>query len=133
MKRLYLFTIYYAQLTQAVKKSKKWTTLFLEVYQTKHVTSYVHTLIYHIPESISLHGSLALFSQQGLERLNDTITKDYFRSTNHRDDALQRLLKKLNRLEELRHTEERTHHQIYCCTPCKLPGHNSRTCYLNSK
>ena len=120
--------------SQEIKQeAKEWITLFLEVYQTKHVTPYMHTLIYHIPEFISLHGSLAPFSQQGLERLNDTITKDYFRSTNHRDDALQSLLKKLNRLEELRDTEEQTHHQIHCCKLCKQPGHNSRTCYLNSK
>ena len=112
---------------------KEMDNLFLEVYQTKHVTPYMHTFAYHIPKFIFLHGSLAPFSQQGLERLNDTITKDYFRSTNHRDGALQSLLKKLNRLEELRYTEERTHHQIHCCTPCKQLGHNSRTCYLNSK
>ena len=28
-------------------------------------------------------------SQQALERLNDNITKDFFRSTNHRNDALE--------------------------------------------
>ena len=34
---------------------------------------------------IKLYGSLAPFCQQGLEKLNDNITKDYFRSTNQRD------------------------------------------------
>ena len=105
--------------SQEIKEeAKKWITLFLEVCQTKHVTPYMHTLIYHLPKFISLHGSLAPFSQ-GLKRLNDTITKDYFRSTNHQDDALQSLLMNLNRLEELRDTEEQTHHQINCCKLCK--------------
>lgn len=90
----------------------------------------MHTLVHHIPEFISLHGSLAPFSQQGLERLNDVITKDYYRNTNHRNDALQSLIMKLNRLEELRDTEEQKPYRKHCCTLCKEPGHNSRTCQL---
>lgn len=120
--------------SQEVKEeATKWITLFLEVYQTKHVTPYMHTLVYHIPEFISLYGSLAPFSQQGLEKLNDNITKDYFRSTNHRKDSLESLMMKLNRLQELSDTKEQTHYQIHCCKLCKQPGHNSRTCHLNSK
>ena len=49
-----------------------------------------------------MYGTLAPFSQQGLEKLSDDLTKDYFRSTNHRDyDALKQMLLKLNRLEDL--------------------------------
>lgn len=77
---------------EEIKESvKRWLNLFLDVYQTKHVTSYIH----------ELYGSLAPFSQQRLERLNDCITKDYFRSTSHRGDALKTLLLKLNRLDQL--------------------------------
>ena len=77
---------------EEIKESvKRWLNLFLDVYQTKHVTSYIH----------ELYGSLAPFSQQGLEHLNDCITKDYFRSTSHRGDALKTLLLKLNRLDQL--------------------------------
>ena len=80
---------------------KEWLVLFLSVYQTKNVTPYIHTLVFHIPEFLDLYGSLAPFSQQGLEKLNDNLTKDYFRSTNHKDcDVLRQLLLKLNRLEE---------------------------------
>ena len=106
----------------------KWLKLFLEVYQTRHVTPYMHTLVFHIPEFIELYGSLAPFSQQGLERLNDCLTKDYFRSTNHRQDALKTLLLKLNRLEELQ-SEER-HKREHHCRLCNNLGHNSRTCPL---
>ena len=120
--------------SETVKQAAiKWLTLFLEIYQTKHVTPYMHTLVYHIPKFISLHGSLARFSQQGLERLNDIITKDYFRSTNHRNDALQSLMMKLNRIEELRDTEEQKQYQKHCCTLCEQPGHNSHTYHLHTK
>ena len=75
---------------EQIKESvTKWLKLFLEVYQTKHVTPYMHTLVYHVPEFIGLYGCLAPFSQQGLEWLNDSLTKDYFRSTNHHKDALK--------------------------------------------
>ena len=52
-------------------------------YQTKHVTLYIHLLVHHIPEFLKLHGSLAPFSQQGLEKHNDIITKDYFKNTSY--------------------------------------------------
>ena len=49
-----------------------------------------------------MHGTLAPFSQQGLMKLNDDLTKDYFRSTNHRDsDAVKQMLLKQNRIEDL--------------------------------
>ena len=56
---------------------------------------------YHIPEFLKRYGTIAPFSQQGVEKLNDLITQDYFKSTNHRDAVIQIMLK-LNQLEELR-------------------------------
>ena len=91
-------------------------TLFLTVYQTKHVTPYMHLLVSHIPQFLEMYGTLAPFSQQGLEKLNDDLTKDYFRSTNHRStDALKQMLLKLNRIEELtdRHCSHPKH--LYTC------------------
>ena len=43
---------------QIKELSEKWLKLFLEVYRTKHATPYMHTLIFHVPEIIKLHGSL---------------------------------------------------------------------------
>ena len=39
----------------------------------------LHVLVSHIPEFLKLYGSITSFSQQGLEKLNDNITKSYFR------------------------------------------------------
>ena len=77
-------------------------SLFTSVYQTENVTPYLHVLVSHMPEFLKLYGSISPFSQQGLEKLNDNITKSYFRSTNHRDiSSLHQLLLKLNHIEEV--------------------------------
>ena len=83
-------------------KINEWLAKFLSVYQTKNVTPYIHVLTCHIPEFLTKYGTIAPFSQQGLEKLNDIITKHYFRGTNHHTmNSLNQILLKLNRLEEL--------------------------------
>ena len=80
-----------------------WMKLFLSLYQTKHVTPYMHALAQHVPEAVALHGRLSLFNQQGLEKLNQNQTKDFYRSTNYRGtEAMLMLLQKKNKVEELR-------------------------------
>ena len=99
-----------------------WLTLFLSVYPTKHVTPYMHLLVHHIPEFLKLHGSLAPYSQQGLEKLNDIITKDYFKSTNHHHlDALKQILQKHNRLEILEDNQCSRSKCTHVCSTCKQP------------
>ena len=112
------------------KRATDWMSLFTSVYQTKNVTPYMHVLVAHLPTIMKDHGNIRMFSQQGLEKLNDDITKDYFKSTNHKSgkDSLQQILLKLNRLEHL--TDEgciRTKH-LHVCSICKKVGHSSRTC-----
>ena len=41
----------------------------------------MHALISHVSEFVSLHGNIVAFTQQGLEKLNDTTTKNYFEAT----------------------------------------------------
>ena len=43
---------------------------FLEIYPSKKVTPYMHVLVFHVPEMLRKHGSISVFEQQGLERLN---------------------------------------------------------------
>lgn len=63
--------------------SQNWVRLFCSVYQTKHVTPYIHAFGMHVHEFLHLYGNLCKFSQQGLEKLNDTTTLHYLRGTNH--------------------------------------------------
>ena len=84
------------------KNAKAWVRKFCSLYQTKHVTPYMHALAMHDPEFICLHGNITKFTQQGLEKFNDLITKHYLRSTKHMEaEAMVQLMEKRNRLEGL--------------------------------
>ena len=77
--------------------AKKWVTEFTAIYQTKNVTPYIHLMAMHIPEFLNKYGNLVLFTQQGMEKLNDQTSVDFARSTNHDYrslDALRQLMEK---------------------------------------
>ena len=76
-------------------------TVYINLPNQKCYTLYA-CFDYSYPEFLDMYGTIVAFSQQGLEKLNDEVTQDYFRSTNHRDgEAQKQLLLKLNRLEEM--------------------------------
>jgi len=82
---------------------------------------------------LELHGSLAAFTQQGVEKLNDIITQDYFKSTNHRD-SLKQIMLKFNCLEDLSDSGCGCIKVKHVCSICKQEGHNACTCTsLSSK
>lgn len=81
------------------EKAYKWLLDFESIYPASKITPYIHILGEHIWEMIKEHGDISLFTMQGLERLNDMTTKDYFTSTNKRSDYLIQLLKKRNRID----------------------------------
>ena len=62
------------------QQTKSWFNLFLPIYPSKHITPYMHALLWHVPEFLELHGTLYLFTQPCLENLNDKTTTDFFRS-----------------------------------------------------
>ena len=109
--------------------AQQWLKKFLSVYQTKHVTPYIHTLVAHVPEFLRIHRTIAPFTQQGLEKLNDQMTRFYFGSSNHRGtDALTQVLQKKNRLEHLHDEGYERKRCRYLCSLCGQPGHNRKTC-----
>ena len=111
------------------KKTKSWISLFTDTYQTCHVTPYMHVLVEYIPTFLEKFGSLTIYSQQGLEKLNDEITKAYFKSTNHHNKtAMFQIMLKLNRLETLTDENCQRTTQMHTCSKCKEVGHNSKTC-----
>jgi len=84
------------------KKTKEFVGHFIDIYPSKHVTPYMHCMMYHVSKFMLLHGSTLVFTQQGLEKYNDIMTKDYFRSANHQNEqCLIQILQKQNRLEHL--------------------------------
>ena len=62
---------------------------------------YMHILANHIVQSVRLNGSVSVFSQQGLEKLNDRVTGYFFRGTNHKNLlALRQVMEKQNCIED---------------------------------
>ena len=57
-------------------KIKKWFQKFLDLYQSKDVTPYMHALYVHVPEFLKLYQNLTYYTQQGMEKYNDTASKD---------------------------------------------------------
>ena len=84
------------------RRARQWGEKFVALYQRKHVTPYIHALMNHVGEFMKLHGSIIPFTQQGLEKKNDVLTKSYFRSSSHQGEAaLRQILEKQNRIEHL--------------------------------
>ncbi|KAJ7383407.1 hypothetical protein OS493_028083 [Desmophyllum pertusum] len=68
------------------------------------ITPYMHILIYHVPLMLQRHGSLRIFSGQGVEKKNDDFRRYFHRKIN-RWDAAKNLLLVEKRQERLRDCE----------------------------
>ena len=111
-------------------RSKRWVEKFVGVYHRRYVTPYIHAMAAHVGQFMRLHGSILPFTQQGMEKLNDNITKIYFQSTSHKGTtALAQILEKQNRLDFLNDSGAcpKKHHDK-SCSLCGQAGHNQRTC-----
>lgn len=111
-------------------QSRQWVQKFIQVYQTKAITPYIHAMSNHVGEFMRIHGSILPFTQQGLEKFNDVMTKQYFRATSHQNEkALLQLMQKQNRLEYLRDNDAQLpkQHEV-CCSNCGSTGHNKVSC-----
>lgn len=58
--------------------SRKWVDRFTKVYPAKHVTPYIHAMCNNVGQFMKVHGGILPFTQQGMEKMNDIITKQYF-------------------------------------------------------
>ena len=111
-------------------QSRLWVHKFIRVYQTKAITPYIHAMSNHVGEFMRIHGSILPFTQQGLEKFNDVMTKQYFQATSHQNEkALLQLMQKQNRLEYLRDNDAQLpkQHEV-CCSYCGSTGHNKVSC-----
>ncbi len=108
---------------------KSWVRMFLKIYQTKNVTPYIHSFVYHVPEFIEKYGCIGKFNQQGLEKLNDVTTVNFLKSTNRRkSEAYKQILQKWNRLEQLEDSGYKRSQRDYRCSICQELGHSRRAC-----
>ena len=119
-----------ADATEFERSAKDWVRKFIDVYHSDKVTPYMHAMMHHVGEFLRLHGSILPFTQQGLEKYNDAMTKDYFRGTCHRgEEALLQIMQKRNRIEYLQDENAKIpkHHEV-SCSNCKAVGHNRWSC-----
>ena len=87
------YTVYFIQTV-----CKEFLELFLSIYQTSKVTPYIHMMVFHIPELYEKYGPLNYFSGQGLEKLNDVTTSQFFRGTNKRENFIKQMLERDQRM-----------------------------------
>ena len=107
---------------------REWGRDFLCVYQSKEVTPYVHPLRNHVGQFMQIQGVILPFTQQGLEKLND-VTKNFFRLSCHRDEALKQLIEKQNWIEHLNDAGKKRAKLFEVeCSNCSKHGHNQLTC-----
>ena len=100
------------------EEAKGCVNLFTSIYQTKDVTPCIYCFAMHVSEFISLYGNVAMFTQQGLEKLNDLTTIYFQHSTNHHgQDALRQILEKWNRIEQM---EIKGHQRIVRKQKCSI-------------
>ena len=79
-----------------------WLEDFVCIYPTKEATTYMHLLVCHIGEMVCTHGNLSNFTEQGLEKLNDNVSKWYFRSTSfNKETVLKQIILKQNGIRTL--------------------------------
>ena len=106
-----------------------WTQDFLHIYQSSHITPYMHAFRCHVPDFLKLYGNIGNFNQQGLEKYNDIVSKDYFRSSNHRGvEALKQIMLKKNRIQHLEAKGAERVKNSYLCSNCKMQGHSIKKC-----
>lgn len=78
---------------------------------------------------LKLYGNIGNFNQQGLEKYNDIVSKDYFRSSNHRGvEALRQIMLKKNRIQHLEARGAERVKNSYLCSNCKMQGHSITRC-----
>jgi len=81
--------------TELVKqKTTEFLNKFTEIYHTSKITPYIHFLSFHLHEQYEKYGNLNYFSAQGLEKLNDFSTYQFFSSTNKNKNFIKQMLEK---------------------------------------
>lgn len=102
---------------------------FIDAFQARDIAPYIHVMRYHVHELVCHYGNISRFNHQGLEKLNDNITKQYFRGTNHRlggNTAMKQVLQKQNRISLLEE-HKRKPERILKCGICGNVGHTKVT------
>lgn len=81
-----------------------WIEKFKLAYNEEHITPYMHAFVHHFHQFIDLHGDINMYNEQGIEKLNDLTTSQFYRNTNKKK-FIRQLINLRNRLEILEKNE----------------------------
>ena len=95
----YTHNFYIDKTTLLQERIDQWLTTFKKCFFTKECTVYMHHVMGHLSNKILKYGDMDLYNIQGLEKLNDITTTQYFRGTNRKQDYMSQLLYKRIRIE----------------------------------
>ena len=116
-------------ISQFDARIKQWIKDFNRLSLTSDVTPYMHAFSQHISEFLELYQNVPYFNQQGLEKFNDTSSKDYFRSTSYRNiEALRQMMLKKQRVQLLEAMGCQCIKRKYKCRNCLNMGHSIKKC-----
>jgi hypothetical protein len=76
-----------------------WGILYTNLNSYDSITPYIHAFVDHLHVMIKQHGDVCLWTTQGLEKLNDILSKEFHLCTNKHEDFMVQMLKKRNRSE----------------------------------
>jgi hypothetical protein len=77
-----------------------WFVRYVSVYTQTNVTPYIHMFNYHLMDQYKKYGNINFFNTQGIEKLNDISTQDFFKATNKKEYCAQ-ILQRYLRLDFL--------------------------------
>ena len=72
--------------------TQEWMKIYLSLYHVDNISVYIHIFSSHLHEFIDLHGNINLFNCEGLEKLNDYSTLEFYRATNKKGKKTNQML-----------------------------------------
>ena len=120
-----------AQLAKLRSDLVEWYENLVSVCTAKIATPYMHLFVVHTADLIERLGSIHLFNAQGLEKLNDLTTTEYYKGTNHRKgvESLTQIMRRSNRRLYRAHKGIELPQKPKKCGKCgQYAGHNRTTC-----
>ncbi|CAF0862669.1 unnamed protein product [Didymodactylos carnosus] len=80
--------------TNLKEKCKQWGLEYAPLFGVGQITPYLYVFTSHLHEFYDQFNNSKAFSIQGVERLNELLTRDYFDGKNREGEYFQQMIKK---------------------------------------
>ena len=89
----------YSNINLLEKETEEWLNLFKDAFHFDQITPYMHIFFCHMPSILYNVKDIDIYNIQGLEKLNDLTTQQYFRASNRQKNCFQQIIKLRNRMD----------------------------------